>query len=252
MSDPVEPIPAATLVLLRARAAAAPELLMLERASHLAFAPGALVFPGGRIEAEDRAMAAASAPALDPADAAGRIAAIRETIEEAGVAAGLSPAPSADVVAALRIGLKDGVPFADLLARHGLTLALDAIVPFARWLPKNASRVFDTRFYVAAAPHGDGGGADGGEAVCAIWTTIDAVLADADAGRHRVIFPTRRNLEWIAAHGDVDAVRAAATRYPRRIVTPWIEERDGVPCLCIPDDLGYPVCFEPTSSVLNA
>ena len=48
-----EPIPAATLVLVRDRPAGPPELLMVERAAGMAFAGGALVFPGGRIDPAD-------------------------------------------------------------------------------------------------------------------------------------------------------------------------------------------------------
>ena len=45
-----EPIPAATLIVVREAAAGAPQLLMVERAPGMAFAGGALVFPGGRID----------------------------------------------------------------------------------------------------------------------------------------------------------------------------------------------------------
>ena len=83
-----EPIPAATLVLFRERADAMPELLIVERAQKMAFAAGALVFPGGRIDPADRDLATAVFPG-DP-HGAGRIAAIRETIEEAGLAVGLA------------------------------------------------------------------------------------------------------------------------------------------------------------------
>src|SRR3954467_13036090 len=78
------PIPAATLILMRPRGSRPPEILMMERAQNMAFAAGALVFPGGRIDADDHASAAALAPHLS--DAPARIAAIRETIEETGIA----------------------------------------------------------------------------------------------------------------------------------------------------------------------
>jgi 8-oxo-dGTP pyrophosphatase MutT (NUDIX family) len=68
-------IPAATLILVRERPGAAPELLMVERAGGMAFAAGALVFPGGRIDAADRTLGADIG--VDPA----AVAAIRETIE---------------------------------------------------------------------------------------------------------------------------------------------------------------------------
>ena len=49
-----EAIPAATLIVVRERARRPPELLMVERAEGMAFAAGALVFPGGRIDEADR------------------------------------------------------------------------------------------------------------------------------------------------------------------------------------------------------
>ena len=112
--DLPDAIPAATLILMRPAAAAGPpEILMLERAETMAFAAGALVFPGGRIDPEDEA-AAERFPRLP--DAAARIAAIRETIEETGLAPGLTPTPNAATIAALRQGIADEEPFASLLA----------------------------------------------------------------------------------------------------------------------------------------
>src|ERR687890_742562 len=81
------PIPAATLVLMRERASGPPELLVTERTGHMAFAAGALVFPGGRIDADDHRTAE-----LLGTDAA-KVAAIRETIEETGLAPALQPPP---------------------------------------------------------------------------------------------------------------------------------------------------------------
>src|SRR5689334_3935018 len=101
MAELADPIPAATLVLMRARAKGSPEVLVMERTGGMAFAAGALVFPGGRIDAADIEAAAG----LGVPDAAARIAAIRETIEETGLAPGLAPAPSPALAAALRAGL---------------------------------------------------------------------------------------------------------------------------------------------------
>jgi len=79
------------------------------------------------------------------------------------------------------------------------------------------------------------------------WTTAQALLDDADAGRATIIFPTRRNLERLALYADFDAAVTDAQKYPVRTITPYMEERDGVPNLCIPADLGYPVSSEPVS-----
>lgn len=239
-------IPAATLVLFREHGPV-PELLFVERSTALAFAGGALVFPGGRVDPGDRALAATFGG--DPDDLAARIAAIRETVEEAGVPIGLSPRSSGTLpgtLAALRVALHGGAAFGAVLADHGLTIDPHALTAFARWVPAHATmRRFDTRFYLARLP--DDAPApvvDDTENVRLFWATARAVLDDADAGRVRIIFPTRRNLERLARFTSFAAAAADAATHDIRAVTPWIETRDGEEHLCIPGDLGYPVTSE--------
>jgi len=87
MSDAA--IPASTLILVRDRDGAPPDLLMVERSDNMAFAAGALVFPGGRIDDADAALGRSLG--LDDGAA---VAAVRETIEETAVPVGLSPSLS--------------------------------------------------------------------------------------------------------------------------------------------------------------
>ncbi len=244
MSDLPEAVPAATLVLMRERAGAPPELLMMERTGHMAFAAGALVFPGGRIDREDRE-AAAAFPGLD--DAAARIAAVRETIEETGIAPAIAPAPDREPARALREGIERGEPFLSLLAARGLALDLAALTPFARWCPNfRETRRFDTLFFLAESPAGAAEPeASAHEAVRAFWASAADILADIDGGRARAIFPTRRNLERLARFGSIAEARADAARHPVARITPWVEEREGEPHVCIPDGIGYPVTSEP-------
>lgn len=252
MPDIPQPaIPAATLVLIRDRAGTAPYLLMVERAKAMVFAGGALVFPGGRIDRGDYTLAATLG--LDADDGAARIAAIRETIEEAGVPVGLTPAPDADTLAAIRAGLHAGESFGALLDAHSLTLDLAALTYFARWLPAHAHmRIFDTRFYLARWPEGAAEPVvDDTENVRLLWASAAEVLAECDAGRAHVIFPTRRNLERLAQYTDYTHAVADALAYPPRTITPFVEERDGVRYLCIPDDLGYPVTSEKLTGALR-
>lgn len=238
-----EAIPAATLVIVRDIEGAPPQLLMVERAKAMAFAGGALVFPGGRIDPGDHALAATLPDA--PEDAAARIAAIRETIEEAGLAIGLSPLPDA-AIATLREGLHAGGAFGALLADAGATLDLATLTAFARWRPAHEhARIFDTHFYLAALPAGaPEPEVDATENVRLFWASAQEVLDDAGAGRARIIFPTRRNLERLARHASLAAAIADAARYPVRTVTPWIEQRDDGRYVCIDADLGYPVTAE--------
>ncbi|MEG3169665.1 NUDIX domain-containing protein [Sphingomonas sp. LB3N6] len=244
-------IPAATLVIFRARGAERPELLFVERAKAMAFAGGALVFPGGRIDPGDHALATVSGRG-DP-DAAARIAAIRETIEEVGIPVGLSPLPAMNAFERLRAALHQGIAFGQALADVEAGLDLDALTYFARWRPAHAhARIFDTHFYLARLPAGaPAARVDATENVRLVWATAADVLAEADAGRATIIFPTRRNLERLAQFADFEAAVTDARAHPVRTVTPWTETRDGVEHLCIPDDLGYPVTSEPMSDAVR-
>jgi 8-oxo-dGTP pyrophosphatase MutT (NUDIX family) len=251
MTDLPIAIPAATLVLLRDRPGRAPDLLMVERAKAMVFAGGALVFPGGRIDPGDYALAAELGG--DDQDTPARIAAIRETIEEAGVPVGLTPAPDAATLGVIRDGLHAGKTLGALLDSHGLKLDLDQLTYFARWLPAHAHmRIFDTRFYLARWPDGAAEPeVDATENVRLLWSSAAHVLAECDAGRAAIIFPTRRNLERLAQYDSYQAAVADALAYPVKTVTPWTEERDGVPHLCIPDDIGYPVTAEILHSAMR-
>jgi len=240
--DLPEPIPAATLILMRPREGATPEILMMERAQTMAFAAGALVFPGGRIDPQDEDLAAG----FPQADAAARIAAIRETIEETGIAPAILPLPDRHTVAAIRDGLASGRPFEELLAEHGLRLQLDALTPFARWCPNfKETRRFDTLFYLAEAPaDAQAASADQAEAVRTFWASPGAVLEEIEAGRAHAIFPTRRNLERLARFSSLKEARADAALHPVQKITPWVEERQGGKWVCIPEGIGYPVTAE--------
>ena len=238
MSD--EAIPAATLIVVRERAAGAPELLMVERAQGMAFAAGALVFPGGRIDEPDRVLAAQLG--IDPAP----LAAVRETIEETAIPVGLSPAPSQADALRLQSALVADELLAPLLGEIGLRLDTETLVPFARWVPKfHAVRRFDTLFFVARCPTGDWQPrVIPGECATAAWLTAKDVLEQDRSGEARLIFPTRRTLERLAQHTCYDAIRADALAHPIEPITPWVEERQGEKFITIPSHLGFPVTEE--------
>ena len=234
-------IPAATLVLVRDRPDGPPELLIVERAPGMAFAAGALVFPGGRIDEADRALAAGLG-GHDPA----RIAAIRETLEETAIPAGLSPLPAPEQALELQQALLEGEDFGALLGQHDLAIDAGALVPFARWLPKfHASRRFDTLFFVARAPEGDWQPSIvPGECSGGFWLEAAEAIAREARGEAQMIFPTRRNLERLALHRDFEAIRADAEAHPIAPITPWVEEVNGERFITIPNGIGYPVTQE--------
>ncbi|WP_260482211.1 NUDIX hydrolase [Sphingomicrobium flavum] len=208
--------PAATLILMR-EGEGAPQMLMVRRTRAMAFAAGAWVWPGGRVDKADELAAAAQAHE----DAAFRIAAIRETHEEVG------------------IDLGDD---------------LDQLTPFARWLPNfNVERRFDTLFYLARAPEGAAiAKLQQGEIAEACWTSASAMLERIEAGDATAIFPTKRNLERLAQYASIAEALDDAARYPIAPITPWVEQRGGEDHVVIADDIGYPVTSEPLTSAIRA
>jgi 8-oxo-dGTP pyrophosphatase MutT (NUDIX family) len=218
----------------------APELLMVERAQGMAFAAGALVFPGGRIDDADRQLG--SQIGADPHV----VAAIRETIEETALPVGIAPLPSRDAALEMQRQLIAGRPFAELLREAGIRVDASALTPFARWVPKfHAVRRFDTLFFVAEAPPGDWQpNVVEGECAGASWLTARDVLEREERGEARLIFPTRRTLERLAQHSSFEAIRADALAHPIEPISPWVEERDGEQFITIPAHLGFPVTQE--------
>jgi 8-oxo-dGTP pyrophosphatase MutT (NUDIX family) len=179
---------------------------------------------------------------VDPA----AVAAIRETIEETAVPAGLSPTPDPAAARGLQDALVADLPFDDLLRESGLELDAGSLTLFARWVPKfHAVRRFDTLFFIARCPPGDWEPrVIEGECNGASWLTAHEILERDERGEARLIFPTRRNLERLAQHSSYAEICADAAAHPVEPVTPWVEERGGERFITIPDHLGYPVTEE--------
>lgn len=239
-------VPAATLVIMRPSDSGGPdEILMVKRSAKMAFAAGAVVFPGGRVDPDDYRVACLYGLGVDEADGAARVAALRETLEETGLAVGW-PGLAEKEVAEVRRALLDGMLLSDILAARGDRIALESFVPFARWCPNfKEARTFDTRFYaVAAPPHSHELTVEEAEHSHIFWASAEETLAMADRGEVSVIFPTRRNLERIAQVNDFTDFSVHSRQFPVELVTPWIEDRDGQSYLCIPAHLGYPVTSE--------
>ena len=250
--DPQQLRPAATVILMREREDAPPELLMIERARTMVFAGGAMVFPGGGVDSADFAFAERLAGNRSEStdDLAARIAAIRETIEETGVAIGLDPAPDPTTLATIRNALAMGENLAALLDGLEIQVVFDALSPFARWIPlPRVTRAFDTRFYVAAAPDDAFETVDGGETVRLLWTTAEASLAAAETGEQHIVFPTRCNLIRLAQFSSLAEAVSDGAAYGHHIASGRIEVRDGVEWICLDEGIGYPVTALPMDSV---
>ena len=204
--------PAATIVLMRDGTEGL-EVFMVVRHHAIDFAAGALVFPGGRVDENDFALAANPALCPNP-DGIGteamafRLAAIRETFEECGVLFA-RPAHSTPLIdgAALRAveathraPLAEGrVGFDTVLSAHGLLAAPDLLTYFAHWItPRHQPKRYDTHFFLAVAPEEHLAVHDGAEAVDSVWMTPRQILDDTAAGRFKLVFATQMNLMKLA------------------------------------------------------
>jgi 8-oxo-dGTP pyrophosphatase MutT (NUDIX family) len=220
---------AATVVLLRdGDRRGGLEVYLLRRLATMAFAAGMHVFPGGSVDPRDgehspawvgRSVAAwGDSLGCDSTLARALVcAAVRETFEESGVL--LAGRSAAEVVAdttgpaweADRQALLDrSVSLAELLERRGLVVRSDLLRPWAHWItPDFEPRRFDTRFFVAAVPHGQRARDVSGEADRAIWVPIAGAVRAAGTDPMPMLPPTIVALRELAAYDTVADVLAA-------------------------------------------
>ena len=197
--DTNEPaVPAATVVLLRDTADGV-ETLMLRRDTQLAFAGGAWVFPGGRIDAEDFPEGTdASDP--DAVYQAARNAAAREAMEEAG-----------------------------------LRVDPEGFVWFAHWTPPTGSgtqRRFATWFF-AGPSEGGTELADGAETEALQWFGADEALAARAAGEIELAPPQFVTLLDLRAFATVADAMEGLGATPPIDYTPRFHFVDGGAALCV-------------------
>lgn len=189
------PIPAATVVLVR-DAAAGLETLMLHRNSKLAFG-GMWVFAGGRVDPEDLAGAASE-------EDAARRAAVREAMEEAGLACDVG-----------------------------------SLVAFAHWLPPPiAPRRYATWFFVAPAPPGTVT-VDGGEIHDSAWMRPADALARRDALEIELAPPTWMTLRYLSGFSDVAGVLDDARSHPTVFYETHVARGDRGMTMLWAGDAGY-------------
>lgn len=185
------PRPAATVIAARPGPQGL-EVLVLRRGSESRFLPGYVVFPGGAVDASDRELARRW---FGTEDEASRACAVRELIEEAGLALTAE-------------GLVDaGHEDEDVAAVSAAPPPADALREISHWIaPEDVPVRFDARFYAVAAPMGLDPKPDGAEADQAWWARPSDVLNDFASGRCELYWPTMKTMEALATCASVDDV----------------------------------------------
>lgn len=237
MSRPV--VYAATIILTRHEAGEL-QVFMIRRNRKIAFLGGAYVFPGGKLDAEDVALATKYRRAGDrdlvsfcPEHPEGlwaalQVAALRELYEEAGVL--LSKTPSSHEPA------DRGPERFEALAKAG-DLDVDALVYAAHWVtPSREGRRYDTHFFVAELPEGQRASHDGSESIEGAWMSPAAALEAHAQKKLYLPPPTQRELELLQ-----EGLASVREREVGPVLPKLVENEAGVEVL-LPWDPSYAEC----------
>ena len=209
---------------------------MVVRHRAIAFAAGALVFPGGKVDLGD---ADGAWGMLAPVSATrrcarGYVAAAARGFEEAGLMLARWREPrtcfrrprrtSSSIDTARQPDRRQDFLPRHRVRRERLELATDLMVPFAHWItPEGVPKRFDTHFLLVAAPVNQLGAHDGGRSIEGLWIRPQQALAEAEAGARTLVFATQMNLTKLARYATVAEAVAAARASPVVTVTPQVE-----------------------------
>ena len=198
MPDVPEPIPSGTAVLVRDGAQGL-EVLLLQRSSRDG-KPGPWVFPGGQVEPDD---VEGGAPG---SEASARAAAIRETLEEAG-----------------------------------LRIEKGPLETISRWItPPVAPKRFDTWFFIGTRPAGETVRVDGEEMSDYRWLSPREALGAFGRKELRLAPPTFVTVKWLDEFSRAEEAQAQLAA--REFVTfrPVIlRTAEGSLVMLYPGDAGY-------------
>jgi glyoxylase-like metal-dependent hydrolase (beta-lactamase superfamily II)/8-oxo-dGTP pyrophosphatase MutT (NUDIX family) len=231
------------------------EVLMLRRAERdNDFRSGAVVFPGGMLEASDRdahrfvdgATDAALSQRFGLSDGllSYAVAAVRETFEEVGLLLACDdmgrPAEPQPGWHDWRTRLHQGqATLAQMCQALGLRLDLRRLDSWSHWLtPPGSPKRFDTRFFIAAAPPGQQAMADQVEALELMWLTPAQAL---EPQRGLKLLPvTQRTLRELSAFtSTAEALAAAAVQGNIPCTMPRRCRNAQGPTVVLPDSWAY-------------
>lgn len=245
------PRDAASIIVLRP-AASGFDVLLMRRHGNSKVLGGAYVFPGGKLDADDRrvpperlaqtgqALCEALGESGTQAEDAQSLfsAAIRETLEECGILY-LEGADQARAEAA-RQALSDGLSWSAWAAQQDGMLLTSSLVPWSRWITPKASLMmskrFDTRFFVAVLPANQSAIHDGHEATALEWLTPQAALALYEQGEIDMAPPQIMTLLDLSRFSHPEQVLDHARGRPAPLIQPYHFEQDGARVLAFPGD----------------
>lgn len=233
----VVPRDAATLVLVRDTGEGL-TVFCVERHPKSGFLGGAVVFPGGKVDATDGdpAWDAVTTAPRDPALRALAIAACRESLEEAAILPVHGGALAHEELLALRARAKSE-DLRILLGARGLRLDLGALRLFARWItPTAEARRFDARFFLCIAPENQPGAHDERETTTSFWARPSDVLRRFERGEVQLAPPTHRTLDVLSTARTAAEALALAEAACLDPICPTLVRQGDTLALTLPGD----------------
>ena len=254
--------PAATVILLRDPY----QVFMVRRELSQNFLAGVCVFPGGKMDEQDRdedlallargidgtqARALLNEPDLDECTALGLFcAAIRELFEEAGILLAYtsngSPIDFTDQGTRERFNdyrraiHEKELSLKDLARQENLTLAVDSIMPYSRWIaPGAVKKRFDTRFFLCRLPLGQKTDYDPVELMSYEWRTPGEILKQAISGEIKLIPPTLKTIHELSAFDHIDHLYRYAQSRPIYPILPEVYAEEDSIVMKLPHDPEY-------------
>ncbi|MBO1267862.1 NUDIX hydrolase [Arthrobacter cavernae] len=190
-----EPRLAASVILLR-DAPGGLETFVQHRVSTMDFAADMVVFPGGRVDAADKAGWEYPDELLDAHTQAWKLASIGTD--------------AASAQARANAGMVLAAAQREVFEEAGLSLDPADLRPWANWVtPPDMPKRFDTYFYVARPAPGAEPRHQTTEASSSLWMPIREILAAEEAGTLKLMPPTLFLLNEVGALESVQAVWSA-------------------------------------------
>ena len=218
------PRDAATVLMLR-EGSTGLEVLLLKRHTDSKDLGGAFVFPGGKRDEADASPSTLASLDLALTDLHAQLGEPDITPEHAGSL----------FAAALREAQEE----------CGLQLSCTDLKPWSRWItprmPSMMSKRFDTRFFLARAPHLQTAVQDNHETTEILWSTPRQALIQYWQGDIVLAPPQIMSLSHLCLFKSVEeAMKEAAQRTPP-VILPEPFDQDGMRVICYPGDPQHPV-----------
>jgi 8-oxo-dGTP pyrophosphatase MutT (NUDIX family) len=258
------PKDAATVIVVR-EASGGIELFCVERHARSGFLGGAVVFPGGKVDAADqepgwgelctplspRALSFAERQEVAQSFA---IAALRELLEEGAILPVVGDV--IDGADALRLrerlakptepGQPEAQAFLELLREHGLVADTARLHALWRWVtPEAEAKRYDTRFYLLPMPKGQVGIHDQYETTSSFWASPARVLERWMNGEIFLAPPTVRSIEIFTHARTIEQALAVAAAQDLDPICPAFVLDGEQPILTLPGDPLHPERLAP-------